>query len=54
MKLAPGGPDEVRRVLRAQADEQAALLVPRPGHPIYGLTAPAFRFAWVKIGRAHV
>jgi len=48
MRLVPGGPDEVRRLLRAQADEQAAMLVPRPGYPIYGLTAPALRFAGVS------
>ena len=48
MRLVPGGPNEVRRLLRAHADEQAALLVPRPGYPIYGLAAPALRFAWVS------
>ena len=48
MRLVPGGPDEARRLLRARADEQAATLVPRPGYPIYGLTAPALRFAWVS------
>ena len=48
MRLVPGGPDEVRRLLRARADEQAAMLVPRPGYPIYGLTAPALRFAGVS------
>ena len=48
MRLVPGGPDEVRRLLRARADEQAAMLVPRPGYPIYGLTAPALRFARVS------
>ena len=31
MRLVPGGPDEVRRLLRAHADEQASLLVPAPG-----------------------
>ena len=40
MRQVPGGWDEAKRRLRAQADEQAALLVPRPGYPIYGLTAP--------------
>jgi hypothetical protein len=48
MRLMPGGPDEVRRLLRSHAEEQATLLVPRPGHPIYGLTTPALRFARVS------
>lgn len=34
-------PDEAKQMLRAHAQERAALLVPRPGYPIYGLTAPA-------------
>jgi hypothetical protein len=42
MRHVPGGGlDEVKRRLRAQAEEQAALLVPRSGYPIYGLSAPA-------------
>jgi hypothetical protein len=41
MRFAPGGPDEAKRRLRAHAQEQAALLVPRPGYPIYGLSSPA-------------
>jgi hypothetical protein len=42
MRLVPGeGPDEAKRLLRAHAQEQASLLVPRPGYPIYGLSAPA-------------
>ncbi|MGH3206254.1 MAG: hypothetical protein ACRDNO_00690 [Trebonia sp.] len=48
MRLMPGGPDEVWRLLRTHAEEQAALLVPRPGHPIYGLTVPTLRFARVS------
>ena len=40
MRQVPGGWDEAKRRLRAQADDQAALLVPRPGYPIYGLAAP--------------
>jgi hypothetical protein len=41
MRQVPGGWDEWRRRLREQADDQAAVLVPRPGFPIYELTAPA-------------
>jgi hypothetical protein len=41
MRSVPGGPDEVKRLLRERAREQAALLVPRPGYPVYGLSAPA-------------
>jgi hypothetical protein len=41
MRQVPGGWDEWQRMLRAQADDQAAVLVPRPGYPIYELTAPA-------------
>ncbi|HET9082718.1 MAG TPA: hypothetical protein VFO01_19660 [Trebonia sp.] len=41
MRRVAGGPDEAKRILRERAQEQAALLVPRPGYPIYGLSAPA-------------
>lgn len=41
MRHAPGGWDEWERALRAGAADQAAILVPRPGYPIYELTAPA-------------
>jgi len=41
MRQVPGGWDEWKRSLRARSDDQAAVLVPRPGYPIYELTAPA-------------
>jgi hypothetical protein len=41
MRQVPGGWDEWQRQLHARADDQAAVLVPRPGYPIYELTAPA-------------
>ena len=49
MRRVPGdGPDEAKRWLQAFAQEQAGLLVPRPGYPIYGLSAPAFESARVS------
>jgi len=40
MRQARGGWEEWQRMMRAQAGDQAAVLVPRPGYPIYELTAP--------------
>ena len=49
MKHVPGdGPDEARRHLRAFAQQQIDVLVPRPGYPIYGLSAPALESARVS------
>jgi hypothetical protein len=39
-RVPDGGRDEWKQLLRAQAERDAAALVPRPGHPIYALSAP--------------
>jgi hypothetical protein len=42
MRMVPEhGPGDGRRLIREQARRDAETLVPRPGHPIYGLLAPA-------------